>query len=107
MFILGASSFASLFFILCVCLYSHRPVDIHNMYNVIQVKLLMKPEDLTEVPSYDEVFRDDEVSVFLFFHLFNFFIISFIVALNFLMYSRMILYHCIVVSGTSWQTVVA
>ncbi|PVD33123.1 hypothetical protein C0Q70_08572 [Pomacea canaliculata] len=46
-----------------ICFYicdSHRPVDIHNMYNVIQVKLLMKPEDLTEVPSYDEVFRDDE-----------------------------------------------
>ncbi|XP_071094476.1 cell division control protein 45 homolog [Haliotis cracherodii] len=38
---------------------SHRPVDIHNVYNAVQVKLLMKEEELTELPEYDEVFRDD------------------------------------------------
>ncbi|XP_035826771.1 cell division control protein 45 homolog isoform X2 [Aplysia californica] len=40
---------------------SHRPVDIHNYYNAVQVKLLMRGEELS-VPSYDEVFRDDESS---------------------------------------------
>ncbi|KAL8566410.1 hypothetical protein ACOMHN_011988 [Nucella lapillus] len=48
-----------------VCFYicdSHRPVDINNMYNVVQVKLLMKPDDLTDVPEFDEVFREDEES---------------------------------------------
>ncbi|KAL5017064.1 hypothetical protein ScPMuIL_006653 [Solemya velum] len=39
---------------------SHRPVDIHNVYNAVQVKLLMNQEDLDEVPEYDSLFRDDE-----------------------------------------------
>ncbi|KAK7462004.1 hypothetical protein BaRGS_00038586 [Batillaria attramentaria] len=45
-----------------VCFYicdSHRPVDVHNMYNAVQVKLLMKSDDLSSVPEYDEVFRDE------------------------------------------------
>ena len=49
---------------------SHRPVDIHNVYNAVQVKLLMRPSELT-VPTYDEVFRDDDVS-FLEISVFNF-----------------------------------
>ncbi|XP_050411374.1 cell division control protein 45 homolog [Patella vulgata] len=39
---------------------SHRPVDIHNVYNAVQVKLLMKQEELTDVPEYDIVFRDED-----------------------------------------------
>ena len=36
------------------------------MYNAVQVKLMMKPDDLSEVPEFDEVFReDDEVSLLL------------------------------------------
>ncbi|XP_059141300.1 cell division control protein 45 homolog [Physella acuta] len=39
---------------------SHRPVDVHNYYNVIQVKLLMQEDELSTIPSYDELFRDDD-----------------------------------------------
>jgi len=38
---------------------SHRPVDTHNYYNQVQVKLLMRDDELV-VPSYDQVFRDEE-----------------------------------------------
>lgn len=38
---------------------SHRPVDVHNVFNAVQVKLLMRSTELS-VPEYDEVFRDDE-----------------------------------------------
>lgn len=38
---------------------SHRPVDVHNFYNAVQVKLLMREDELSTIPSYDEVFRDD------------------------------------------------
>ena len=41
--------------------FSHRPVDVHNIYNQIQVKLLMKQDDLDEAPDFDDVFRDEEV----------------------------------------------
>ncbi|WAR03472.1 CDC45-like protein [Mya arenaria] len=40
---------------------SHRPVDVHNLYNAVQVKLLMRSSELS-VPEYDEVFRDDDNS---------------------------------------------
>ncbi|KAH3883747.1 hypothetical protein DPMN_007714 [Dreissena polymorpha] len=40
---------------------SHRPVDVHNVYNAVQVKLLMKSTELS-VPEYDDVFRDDDDS---------------------------------------------
>lgn len=51
----------------CVRFYicdSHRPVDVHNVFNAIQVKLLMKEEDFDDnpVPDYDSVFRENEVS---------------------------------------------
>ncbi|XP_064612801.1 cell division control protein 45 homolog [Liolophura sinensis] len=39
---------------------SHRPVDIYNVFNAVQVKLLMKQEELTDVPEYEEVFCDEE-----------------------------------------------
>ena len=45
----------------CVFFFgSHRPVDVNNMYNAVQVKLLMKPDDLSDVPEFDEVFREEE-----------------------------------------------
>ena len=49
-----------------IAIFSHRPVDIHNVYNAVQVKLLMRSTELTDVvPTYDEVFRDEDVSLTL------------------------------------------
>ncbi|XP_077995544.1 cell division control protein 45 homolog [Glandiceps talaboti] len=40
---------------------SHRPIDLVNIYNETQVKLLMKQEDdFSTIPEYDKIFRDDE-----------------------------------------------
>ncbi|XP_063448909.1 cell division control protein 45 homolog [Mytilus trossulus] len=39
---------------------SHRPVDVHNVFNAVQVKLLMKEEEFDELPDYDSLFRDDD-----------------------------------------------
>ena len=33
----------------------------HNIYNQVQVKLLMRPDELHDVPPFDEVFSEDEV----------------------------------------------
>jgi hypothetical protein len=41
--------------------FSHRPIDIHNIYNVKQVQLILKDE-LEDVPDFDEIFREDDVS---------------------------------------------
>ncbi|XP_074641987.1 cell division control protein 45 homolog [Tubulanus polymorphus] len=38
---------------------SHRPIDVHNIYNVKQVKILAKSHDLQDVPEFDDVFRDE------------------------------------------------
>lgn len=38
---------------------SHRPIDVHNIYNQVQVQLLIPQEDIMDFPSYEEVFRDD------------------------------------------------
>ena len=46
--------------VMCLYLCSHRPVDVNNMYNAVQVKLLMKADDLSDVPEFDEVFREEE-----------------------------------------------
>ena len=52
-----------------IVVFSHRPVDIHNVYNAVQVKLLMRSTELTDVvPTYDEVFRDEDVSFLNHFH---------------------------------------
>lgn len=39
---------------------SHRPLHLWNVYNETQVKLLMNPDDDFDIPSYEDVFRDDE-----------------------------------------------
>ncbi|XP_033947142.1 cell division control protein 45 homolog [Pseudochaenichthys georgianus] len=39
---------------------THRPVDVVNVYNDSQIKLLIKQDDDLGVPSYDDIFRDDE-----------------------------------------------
>lgn len=39
---------------------SHRPIDVCNVYNDGQIRLLSKPEDEEEdLPEYDDIFRDD------------------------------------------------
>uniref|UniRef100_A0A6Q2ZGC1 CDC45 cell division cycle 45 homolog (S. cerevisiae) n=1 Tax=Esox lucius TaxID=8010 RepID=A0A6Q2ZGC1_ESOLU len=39
---------------------THRPVDVVNVYNDTQVKLMIKQDDDLGVPSYDDIFRDEE-----------------------------------------------
>ncbi|XP_054629668.1 cell division control protein 45 homolog [Dunckerocampus dactyliophorus] len=39
---------------------THRPVDVVNVYNDTQIKLLIKQDDDLGVPPYDEIFRDDD-----------------------------------------------
>ncbi|XP_061529399.1 cell division control protein 45 homolog [Phycodurus eques] len=39
---------------------THRPVDVVNVYNDTQIKLLIKQDDDLAVPSYDEIFQDGE-----------------------------------------------
>ena len=48
--------------ILCVY-FSHRPVDVCNVYNQVQVKLLMKEDELEDLPEYTDVFRDEDVGI--------------------------------------------
>lgn len=52
-----------IFWICFLTIFSHRPVDIHNVFNAVQVKLLMKEEDFDDnpTPDYDSVFREEEV----------------------------------------------
>uniref|UniRef100_UPI00398F60DF cell division control protein 45 homolog n=1 Tax=Pristiophorus japonicus TaxID=55135 RepID=UPI00398F60DF len=39
---------------------THRPIDIINIYNDTQVKLLIKQDDDLGVPAYDDLFRDED-----------------------------------------------
>ncbi|KAL7645415.1 UNVERIFIED_CONTAM: hypothetical protein RMT77_003801 [Armadillidium vulgare] len=39
---------------------NHRPLDVCNIYNVSQVKIVSKFQDDEEIPSFEEIFRDDE-----------------------------------------------
>ncbi|XP_074212090.1 cell division control protein 45 homolog isoform X3 [Camelus bactrianus] len=39
---------------------SHRPVNVVNVYNDNQIKLLIKQDDDLEVPAYDDIFRDED-----------------------------------------------
>uniref|UniRef100_A0A8C5PBD8 Cell division cycle 45 n=1 Tax=Leptobrachium leishanense TaxID=445787 RepID=A0A8C5PBD8_9ANUR len=39
---------------------THRPIDVVNVYNDSQIKLLIKQDDDLEIPSYDDIFRDEE-----------------------------------------------
>ena len=41
-------------------LCSHRPVDVHNIYNQVQVKMLMKEDDCENIPAFEDVFRDED-----------------------------------------------
>uniref|UniRef100_A0A8C9Z1F3 CDC45 cell division cycle 45 homolog (S. cerevisiae) n=1 Tax=Sander lucioperca TaxID=283035 RepID=A0A8C9Z1F3_SANLU len=39
---------------------THRPVDVVNVYNETQIKLLIKQDDDLGVPPYDDIFRDED-----------------------------------------------
>ncbi|XP_008334375.1 cell division control protein 45 homolog [Cynoglossus semilaevis] len=39
---------------------THRPVDVINVYNDTQIKLLIKQDDDLSVPAYDDIFQDDD-----------------------------------------------
>ncbi|XP_053135925.1 cell division control protein 45 homolog [Hemicordylus capensis] len=39
---------------------THRPINIVNIYNETQIKLLVKQDDDLEIPAYDDIFRDDD-----------------------------------------------
>ncbi|XP_007460082.1 PREDICTED: cell division control protein 45 homolog isoform X1 [Lipotes vexillifer] len=39
---------------------THRPVNVVNVYNDAQIKMLIKQDDDLEVPAYDDIFRDEE-----------------------------------------------
>ncbi|XP_069789784.1 cell division control protein 45 homolog isoform X5 [Narcine bancroftii] len=39
---------------------THRPIDVINIYNDAQIKLLIKQDDDLGVPAYDDLFRDDD-----------------------------------------------
>ncbi|KAF4790345.1 Cell division control protein 45 like protein [Turdus rufiventris] len=45
------------FFFVCD---SHRPINVVNVYNDTQIKLLVKQDDELDVPAYDDIFRDEE-----------------------------------------------
>ncbi|NXT45798.1 CDC45 protein, partial [Pluvianellus socialis] len=45
------------FFFVCD---SHRPINVVNVYNDTQIKLLVKQDDDLDVPAYDDIFRDEE-----------------------------------------------
>ncbi|XP_030074449.1 cell division control protein 45 homolog isoform X2 [Microcaecilia unicolor] len=38
---------------------THRPIDVVNVYNDTQIKLLIKQDDDLEIPVYDDIFRDE------------------------------------------------
>ena len=56
----SSSSSSGLLMWNCCRLSSHRPVDVHNVYNQVQVKMLMKEDDCDNIPAFEDVFRDDE-----------------------------------------------
>uniref|UniRef100_A0A8C6XQE9 Cell division cycle 45 n=1 Tax=Naja naja TaxID=35670 RepID=A0A8C6XQE9_NAJNA len=39
---------------------THRPINVVNVYNETQVKLLVKQDDDLEIPAYDDIFREEE-----------------------------------------------
>ena len=41
--------------------FSHRPIDLDNIYNQDQVKLLMKEGEELTVPDFDDIYADSEV----------------------------------------------
>ena len=45
-------------------LHSHRPLDLDNIYNQDQVKLLMKEGEHLTIPDFDDIYADSEVTFF-------------------------------------------
>lgn len=45
-----------------VSISSHRPLDLDNIYNQDQVKLLMKEGEHLTVPDFDDIYADSEVN---------------------------------------------
>ena len=45
------------FLILC----SHRPLDLDNIYNQDQIKILMKEGETLEVPEFDDIYASSDV----------------------------------------------
>ena len=41
-------------------------MDVHNIYNQIQVQLLMRQEEFEDIPEFEQVFRDEEVGSLVF-----------------------------------------
>ncbi|XP_018093132.1 cell division cycle 45 S homeolog isoform X1 [Xenopus laevis] len=39
---------------------THRPIDVINIYNDSQIKLLIRQDDDLEIPAYDDIFNDEE-----------------------------------------------
>uniref|UniRef100_W5M165 CDC45 cell division cycle 45 homolog (S. cerevisiae) n=1 Tax=Lepisosteus oculatus TaxID=7918 RepID=W5M165_LEPOC len=39
---------------------THRPVDVINVYNDTQIKLLIRQDDDLGIPAYDDIFRDED-----------------------------------------------
>ncbi|MBN3314168.1 CDC45 protein, partial [Atractosteus spatula] len=39
---------------------THRPVDVINVYNDAQIKLLIRQDDDLGIPAYDDIFRDED-----------------------------------------------
>ena len=42
-------------------IFSHRPLDLDNIYNQDQVKLLMKEGEHLTVPDFDDIYADSDV----------------------------------------------
>lgn len=47
-----------------LCINSHRPLDLDNIYNQDQVKLLMKEGEHLTIPDFDDIYVDSEVTFF-------------------------------------------
>lgn len=43
---------------------SHRPYDLCNIYSEDQVRILGKADEDDEIPEYNEIFKDDSVSLY-------------------------------------------
>ena len=52
---------------MCVFI-SHRPLSIENIYNAVQTRIVLKQEQVdSDIPDYEDIFRDDEVMFMIFF----------------------------------------
>ena len=67
-----------------LCHFSHRPIDLDNIYNQDQVKLLMKEGEHLTVPDFDEIYADSEVLITSIF-VQNDFNVSFIFSIHYYM----------------------